>query len=139
MTAFDAGRSAENGVAGTSLLVRLGGEHGLRRLVQHFHSLIEQMPGSWSLHRLGQRERPAREALLMAYLHDWLAPSAPGGPGVVLSQRPCRLRAEERDEWLLCMRLALEAAVSDIALRDAIWQVMMAAAAQLVETDDAPA
>jgi hemoglobin len=110
---------------------RIGGEAGVRALVERFYDLMEMEPQFAPLRSVhGASLANAREKLFM-FLSGWL-----GGPSIYTDRfgHP-RLRARhlpfpiattERDQWLACMRRALvdtdvEPGLID-ALMDAFFQ-----------------
>lgn len=92
---------------------QLGGEEGVRRLVDRFYDLMEQDPLVNDIRQMHARSlRGSREKLFM-FLSGWL-----GGPGLYiekyghprLRQRhlPFAIGVRERDQWMHCMRAALD-------------------------------
>jgi hemoglobin len=90
----------------------LGGEAGVRALVNRFYDLIETAPEAAALrHVHGPSLDSAREKLTL-YLTGWT-----GGPPVYVERfghpmlrarhLPFSIGAQERDEWLWCMERAL--------------------------------
>jgi hemoglobin len=90
----------------------LGGEAGVRALVNRFYDLIETAPEAAALrHVHGPSLDSAREKLTL-YLTGWT-----GGPPVYVERfghpmlrarhLPFSIGAQERDEWLWCMEHAL--------------------------------
>lgn len=107
---------------------RIGGDDGLKELVQRFYDNMETLPEAKTIRELHPKDlRSAREKLFM-FLSGWL-----GGPDryIVAFGHP-RLRARhlpfpigdaERDQWLMCMRKALDEILIDNAFRE---QLIMA-------------
>jgi hemoglobin len=111
--------------------VRLGGEAGVRALVERFYDLMEMEPDFAQLRSVhGGSLASARENLFL-FLSGWL-----GGPSLYTDRYgPPMLRARhlpfpiaitERDQWVACMRRALvdtgvESLLVD-ALMDAFFQ-----------------
>ncbi|MCE9573749.1 MAG: group II truncated hemoglobin [Deltaproteobacteria bacterium] len=100
---------------------RLGGEPGVRRLVDRFYDAMER-PEVALLRQLHPPSLDGSRDKLHWYLCGWL-----GGPPLYTSKfgHP-RLRARHfpfaidtvaRDQWLACMQLALDEQVADLELR----------------------
>lgn len=99
-------------VAGDTPYARLGGDAGVRALVERFYDLMELEPAYARLRAVhGSDLAPARDKLYL-FLSGWL-----GGPSLYVERygHP-RLRARhlpfpigvaERDQWLACMDQAM--------------------------------
>lgn len=104
---------------------RIGGDAGLRRLVERFYELMDTLPEAYAARKLHPADLSGSAEKLFDFLSGWL-----GGPpryvekhGHPMLRRrhfPYAIGPRERDEWLLCMRLALEDTVADPALRRAL-------------------
>jgi hemoglobin len=92
---------------------QLGGEDGVRRLVDRFYDLMDQDPLVNDIRRMhASNLRMSREKLFL-FLSGWL-----GGPSLYiekyghprLRQRhlPFAIGTRERDQWMRCMRAALD-------------------------------
>lgn len=102
--------------------VRIGGESGVRTLVRRFYALMDQLPEAWDVRRMHAEELASSEEKLFLFLSGWL-----GGPDLYVQRfGPPFLRARhlpfsigirERDQWMLCMRTALNEQLEDEALR----------------------
>lgn len=102
---------------------QIGGEEGLRRLVDRFYDLMDTLPEAWDVRRLHADDLSNSADKLFMFLSGWL-----GGPPLFVQRfgHP-RLRARhlpfsigmrERDQWMLCMREAMTAQIADDRLRD---------------------
>jgi hemoglobin len=91
----------------------LGGDAGIRRLVDRFYDLIDGAPEASTIRALHAKSLKSAREKLYLYLTGWT-----GGPPVYVERygHP-RLRARhlpfpigtrERDEWLWCMDRALD-------------------------------
>ena len=96
----------------------LGGEQGIRQLVNRFYDLMDELPEAWELRKIHQQDLQSARAKLFKFLSGWL-----GGPGLYEAEygHP-RLRARHmpfpvdtqmRDQWLMCINQALDEQVSD--------------------------
>jgi hemoglobin len=110
-----------------SLYDAIGGEDGVRRLVDRFYDHMDQDRGAAHIRSMHARSlRVSREKLFL-FLSGWL-----GGPDLyvqkfghpMLRRRhlPFSIGKRERDEWLACMRLALDEVIADPQLRERLMQ-----------------
>jgi hemoglobin len=100
----------------------LGGEEGIRRLVDRFYDLMDTAPEAVHVRALHAASLKVSREKLRMFLTGWT-----GGPQLytdkyghpMLRQRhfPFAIGNIERDEWLWCMRRALEDHPMDPALR----------------------
>lgn len=101
----------------------LGGEAGVRRLVDRFYELMDTLPQARGIRALHPEDLQSSRDKLFKFLSGWL-----GGPPLYIEQygHP-RLRArhlpfpigeEDRDAWLLCMTQALTEGGIEPALSD---------------------
>lgn len=106
---------------------RLGGEAPLRALVERFYDLMDELPEAWEIRKLHAEDLSGAREKLFLFLSGWM-----GGPSLYIEQygHP-RLRARhlpfpigirERDQWLMCMRQAMEDTGVDVKLRGELWQ-----------------
>ena len=100
----------------------LGGEAGVRTLVDRFYDLMDSLEETRVIRALHPADLSESREKLFLFLCGWL-----GGPQLYIERygHP-RLRARhmpfpigdsERDQWLLCMDSALDEQVSDERLR----------------------
>ena len=91
----------------------MGGDAGIRRLVDRFYDLMDTSPEAATIRKLHAQSLKASREKLYMYLTGWT-----GGPPIYVEKygHP-RLRARhlpfsigerERDEWLWCMDRALD-------------------------------
>ncbi|GAB4127278.1 MAG: group II truncated hemoglobin [Sideroxydans sp.] len=102
---------------------RIGGEAGVRRLVQRFYELMDEWPEAHGIRKLHPADLKGSEDKLFMFLSGWM-----GGPQLFvekfghprLRQRhlPFAIGESERDQWMLCMKQALAETVADAALRE---------------------
>jgi len=91
----------------------LGGDAGVRRLVDRFYDLMDASPEAAQVRALHAPSLKASREKLYLYLTGWT-----GGPPVYVEQRgeprlrmrhfPFSIGKRERDEWLWCMERALD-------------------------------
>ncbi len=103
----------------------LGGEAGIRRLVDRFYDLMDAAPEAVNVRVLHAENLKASREKLFLYLSFWT-----GGPATYVEQRghprlrqrhlPFAIGTRERDEWLWCMDRALGEQAMPDALRSAL-------------------
>lgn len=99
--------------AESSLYELLGGERGLRSLVNRFYDLMDSSPEAQKIRAFhAQSLKQSREKLFM-FLSGWsggpqLYVERFGHPRLRLRHMPFPIGAAERDQWLWCMNQALD-------------------------------
>ncbi len=111
----------------------LGGEDGIRRLVDRFYDLMDTAPEAVHVRALHAASLKVSREKLRMFLTGWT-----GGPQVyvekyghpMLRQRhfPFAIGSVERDEWLWCMARALTEHPMDADLRTYLRQRFVALA-----------
>lgn len=101
---------------------RIGGEEAVRRLVRRFYAVMDELPEAWTIRKLHAEDLQGSEEKLFLFLSGWM-----GGPQLYVERYghpmlrfrhlPFSIGTEERDQWLMCMRQALEEEVADERLR----------------------
>ena len=109
----------------------MGGEAGLRRLVDAFYDTMDSDPAAARVRAM----HPADLTPIRTRLADWLS-GWTGGPPVFAARHPGRgcimsahapyaIGAEEVDQWLACMRQALDAVEPPPYWRDILDQAFV--------------
>ena len=91
----------------------IGGEATVRRLADRFYEIMDSDPGARRIRAMhGEDLAPIRQ-LLFEFLSGWL-----GGPPIYFNRpehrcvmsahRPYAIGEAERDEWMTCMRKAMD-------------------------------
>lgn len=104
----------------------IGGDRTVRALVRRFYELMDTLPEASHCRAVHPPSLANAEEKLYEYLTGYL-----GGPPLYTDKygHP-RLRSrhfiaaigpEERDEWLLCFRRAMEETIEHAQLRDSLW------------------
>jgi hemoglobin len=103
----------------------LGGDAGLRRLVDRFYDLMDEVPEYHGIRKLHPQDLAGSREKLQLFLSGWL-----GGPPLYVEKYghpmlrarhlPFAIGVAERDAWLACMLQAMED--TDVAepLREAL-------------------
>lgn len=92
---------------------RIGGDEGLKKLVNIFYDYMETLPEAKTIRELHPKDlRSAREKLFM-FLSGWLGGpdryiAAFGHPRLRARHLPFPIGTVERDQWLMCMQKALD-------------------------------
>jgi hemoglobin len=105
----------------------LGGEVGIRQLVDRFYDLMDTAPEAAHVRELHAASLKQSREKLYLYLMGWT-----GGPPVYVERyghprlrmrhMPFTIGARERDEWLWCMERALAEHEMPAELRGHLWQ-----------------
>ncbi len=107
----------------TSLYQQIGGEATLKALVDKFYDLMEQLPEAKLIRDMHAADlQEAREKLYM-FMVGWsggpqLYQERFGHPRLRMRHMPFSIGAEERDQWMLCMRTAVQSCISDPNIRE---------------------
>jgi len=109
-----------------SLYQRIGGDAVIRQLVDRFYALMDELPEAYAARKIHPADLSESGNKLFDFLSGWL-----GGPQRYIEKHghpmlrrrhfPYAIGPQERDEWLLCMRMALEETVADELLRTALY------------------
>lgn len=119
---------------------RLGGASGLRRLVDRFYALMDELPEAYHVRQMHPESLEGSATSLFEFLSGWL-----GGPSLYIAKKghprlrmrhaPYAVDAAARNEWMLCMAQALTEQVADSQFRDQLIQVFAQMADHMVNTD----
>ncbi|MCC6771967.1 MAG: group II truncated hemoglobin [Gemmatimonadaceae bacterium] len=106
---------------------RLGGDSGVRRIVERFYDIMDSAPEAVNVRALHAASlKRSREKLYM-YLSGWtggppLYEQQYGHPRLRARHLPFAIGARERDEWLWCMERAIDEQALPEDLRALLWQ-----------------
>jgi hemoglobin len=97
----------------SSLYEMIGGESGLRALVNRFYDLMDSSPEAQNIRRLHARSLSLSREKLFMFLSGWsggpqLYVERFGHPRLRMRHMPFSIGTVERDQWLWCMNKALE-------------------------------
>jgi hemoglobin len=103
----------------------LGGDAGLRRLVDRFYDLMDEVPEYHGIRKLHPQDLSGSREKLQLFLSGWL-----GGPPLYVEKYghpmlrarhlPFAIGVAERDAWLACMLQAMEDTAVAEPLREAL-------------------
>ena len=109
----------------------IGGEEGVRKLVNRFYDLMDGLQEVKVLREMHAKSLKGSREKLFLFLSGWL-----GGPDLYVQQyghprlkarhMPFSIGVTERDQWMLCMNRAMEEVGVDETLRkvlgEALWK-----------------
>lgn len=105
---------------------RIGGEAKIRALVDAFYNHMDELPETYGIRKLHAEDLSNSRQKLFEFLSGWM-----GGPQLyvekyghpMLRKRhlPFAIGADERDQWMLCMKLALTDVVESESLRNELY------------------
>ncbi len=114
--------------------VRIGGEAEVQRLVVRFYEFMDELPEARTIRAMHAADISPMVDKLAVFLTGWM-----GGPQryrerfgrviIPVAHEPYSIGSEERDQWLLCMRCALEA----VEAEEDLIEVLMPAFADMAE------
>lgn len=104
----------------------LGGESGIRRLVDRFYDIMDTAPEAVHVRALHAASLKQSREKLFLYLTGWtggppLYEDKYGHPRLRMRHMPFAIGARERDEWLWCMRQAFDAHEMPGEVRQFLW------------------
>ena len=101
----------------------VGGERGVRSLVDPFYDIMDTDPAAEGIRKLHPDNLESSRNKLFMFLSGWL-----GGPQLYVEQyghprlrqrhMPFPIGESERDQWMHCMKLALDDSEIDAKLRE---------------------
>jgi len=106
----------------------LGGEAGVRRLVDAFYDAMERDPQALAVRGLHAPDLSPMRERLTDWLIGWMGGPAvyqarhPDRPCVVSAHKPFAIDAEAAGQWMHCMRHALDGAELSRPWREALEQ-----------------
>jgi hemoglobin len=106
----------------TTPFSRIGGEPAVRRLVKRFYELMDTLPEAYGIRKLHAADLSSAEEKLFMFLCGWL-----GGPQLYVEKfghpklrarhLPFPIGSDEAEQWMLCMRQAMDEVITDEGLR----------------------
>ncbi|MCF1454217.1 group II truncated hemoglobin [Agrobacterium vitis] len=109
-----------------TLYEAIGGDATVKALVARFYQLMDTLPEAARCRAIHPADLTESEAKFYDYLTGYL-----GGPPVYMQKRGhpmlrrrhfvAEIGRQERDEWLLCFRRAMDETIAHEKLREIIW------------------
>ncbi|OUD14124.1 group II truncated hemoglobin [Thioflexithrix psekupsensis] len=111
---------------------KIGGEEGVRQLVELFYEKMDTLPEVRTIRNMHAQDLTGAKRKLFRFLSGWLGGPAlytPHGQPPRLGQKhaPFPIGHAERDQWLLCMQLAM----AELQLEPSLQQELMASFTRL--------
>jgi hemoglobin len=99
--------------ASTTFYDHIGGAPAVRTLVDRFYELMDTLPEAYGIRKLHPADLSGSAEKLYMYLSGWLGGpqlyiEAYGHPRLRARHLPFTIGEAERDQWLMCMRMAME-------------------------------
>ena len=121
----------------------LGGPDAVRRLVDRFYDLMDELPETHGLRQLHPDDLAGSRQSLFEFLSGWfggppLYIEKKGHPRLRMRHMPFAIGPAERDQWMLCMRTALDEQVSDEALHQGVLNAFVQMADHMVNVAPPP-
>ncbi len=101
---------------------RIGGAEKVRALVKRFYELMDELPEAHGIRKLHPASLHGSEEKLFEFLSGWM-----GGPQLYVQKHghpmlrarhlPFPIADAEREQWMMCMKQALQEVVDDAKLR----------------------
>jgi hemoglobin len=123
-----------------SPFVRLGGEEGVRELVERFYEFMDTLPEARTIREMHARDLGPMVDKLTVFMTGWM-----GGPQryrerfgpviIPLAHAPYPIGSAESTQWLLCMRRALESVAAEPDLIEML-MTSLSQMARMCETQD---
>jgi hemoglobin len=127
----------------TSSYERIGSDEGLQKLVKEFYDNMESLPEAKLIRDLHPKDlRSSREKLFM-FLSGWMGGpdryiAAFGHPRLRARHLPFSIGVDERDQWLMCMRKALEGMEIDTMFKQQLMSSFTQTADHMMNRDISP-
>ncbi len=108
---------------------RMGGETGVRALVERFYDLMDDLPDAADIRAMHGKSLASSRDKLFIFLSGWLGgpdtyQSGYGQPRLRSRHLPFVIGLKERDQWMLCMNRALDEQIPELGLRAELGQTL---------------
>jgi len=102
---------------------QIGGEAGVRALVDRFYDLMDALPEAATVRAMHAKSLKVSRDKLFWFLSGWLGGPQLyverfGHPRLRMRHFPFAIDTAAAEQWMLCMRRAMAETVSDVALRE---------------------
>ena len=115
----------------------MGGESAIWELVDRFYQNMNDLPEARSIRKMHAADLSGAKSKLFKFLSGWL-----GGPDLFVQEYghprlrmrhfPFAIGTSERDQWMLCMRKALDDTPMDKTLRERIHEALSQTATHMI-------
>ncbi len=85
----------------------IGGEGGVRRLVNRFYDIMDNEPAATGIRAMHAADLSPMRQALFEFMSGWLGGPRLYGKCVMSAHQPFSIGVDERDQWLMCMQRAL--------------------------------
>ena len=101
---------------------RIGGDEKIRALVQRFYQLMDEWPETHGIRKLHPPDLQGSEDKLFMFLSGWMGGPQRyvekfGHPRLRMRHITFPISDSERDQWMMCMKQAMDEVIEDVALR----------------------
>jgi len=101
---------------------RIGGEEKVRALVRRFYQIMDELPETHGIRKLHPASLHGSEEKLFEFLSGWMGgpqlyAEKYGHPMLRMRHLPFPIAEAERDQWMRCMKQALQEVVEYSQLR----------------------
>ena len=122
-----------------SFYERVGGQKTFNELVSHFYALVAVNPVLRPMYPDSDL-KAAAQRLEMFLIQYWGGPTTyseqRGHPRLRMRHAPFHIATKERDEWLNCMRQAVDGLEINAELKTELWNYLEMAANSMVNQPD---
>ncbi len=124
----------------TTVYERLGGAPAIHALVNRFYELMDELPEAYTVRRIHPDSLAGSADSLFKFLSGWfggppLFERERGHPRLRMRHAPYPVGPVERNEWMLCMRQALDETVPNAELRGTLSKAFESMADHMVNTE----
>jgi len=119
---------------------RIGGDEGLKKLVTLFYDNMDTLPEAKLVRNLHAKDLKSSREKLFMFLSGWMGGpdryiAAFGHPRLRARHLPFPIGIEERDQWLMCMRKALEELAIDRMFKEQLMSSFTQTADHMMNKD----
>ena len=121
----------------------LGGEGGIWQLVNRFYALLDELPEAYTVRKMHPESLAGSAQSLFEFLSGWLGgpplyAAKKGHPRLRMRHAPYAVDQVVRNEWMLCMTLAVQEQVADPQLRTWLLASFDQMASHMINTESTP-
>ncbi len=119
----------------------LGGEAGIKHLVNRFYELMDELPEAYAVRQIHPESLSGSASGLFEYLSGWLGgpplyTEKKGHPRLRMRHAPYKVSQQMRDEWMLCMSQVITEQVQDLIFRAWLLNTFDQMADHLINTEE---